>query len=358
MTPNPFIPTSLFEGVLIGGKPHFLEEIWDQITYFYATDVLSEILDHRVLQSFMVGICRMQRYYQFRHHLLCDVWDLMVRQLGIETTIHCHCIAMLVLSKYGRNGPEFELFIDLYSDQKMMDQIECQSVEFRQALTALNALGMNEEKWNLYHRVIAKSTVHDVYALCTIGQSECDLDKLQMILEIVGSEFVLNQLALYFLMALHGVAIESGDDMMRNDILQILNVDIGDLSKQIVARFKMNGKQWILRNGLDEQCLFGSNEKVDAVMADSGYIFEKAVGNEIFNEEAQTIHLKYHAEKRALCVLLADNDSDRDGRISVSVSIAMCADSHKFFQDILLHFRGQIESTVPTGTRLFDEGVA
>eukprot|EP01083_Nonionella_stella_P089577 249967_1 len=358
---NPFVLTSLLEGIIKFGYPHALQYIWNDIRH-NNHGLLSQMIDCRVLQSFMVGICRMQRYYQFEDHLLCNVWHLIVNQLHIEISTHCFCIAILTFSKYGRNGQEFGIFMDLISNHKMIRDIEIDSVGFRQVLTACGNLSMLDEMWSIYDGAVqCNDETHDVNALNTILNVEDRRHKLKHVLDIVRKCFEYKSLDLYVLIGLCRVADKCEDCEAKNEILKLLKSsgDIGiGMHDNIVACFDLNGKQCIVHNGMNEDCVFDSMKKVDELVEDSGYLFDHSVGNEIPNEKAREMHLKYHAEKKALCVLLNEMTSGArvDTICNVSVSISMCNDCHKFFAEMSKHCNREIHCADPKGLHVFQDG--
>ena len=143
---------------------------------------------------------------------------------------------------------------------------------------------------------------------------------------------------------------------MKTKICKLLNTgDDINVDKNIVACFDLNGKQWIMHNGMDNECQFNSVDKVDQLIQDSGYIFDNSVANEIPNNEARQLHLKYHAEKKALSVLLFEKASKMED-IRVSVSIAMCNDCHKFFAEMSKYCDRKIECNDPDGLHIFQHG--
>merc|ERR1712187_390192 len=89
-----------------------------------------------------------------------------------------------------------------------------------------------------------------------------------------------------------------------------------ELETSMVALFRMNGRQYLIQNGVDKQCAFGSNELLSKLMADSQYEIDTSVCiGSLFTDSVRQKHLKYHAEKKALAVLL---NQDGNGFIRVS----------------------------------------
>ena len=105
---------------------------------------------------------------------------------------------------------------------------------------------------------------------------------------------------------LYRAAFKCEDYQIVIEIDELVNIEYNDndINDNIVAYFELNGKQWILQNGLDNECKFDSNEKVDRLVKEIGYIFDESVGNEIPNKKARELHLKYHTEKKTLAILL------------------------------------------------------
>merc|ERR1712244_99936 len=98
----------------------------------------------------------------------------------------------------------------------------------------------------------------------------------------------------------------------------------------MVALFRMNGRQYLIQNGMNKQCAFGSNELLSKLMAESQYEIDTSVCiGSLFTDGVRQKHLKYHAEKKALAVLLNEDDDD-DMDLSVTVSMKMCRDCHNF----------------------------
>ena len=288
---------------------------------------------------------------------MCNIWDLIVNHLDVDINIHCFCIAVLTFSKYGKYSKEFTYFMALISKQNIMRQIPINSVGFRQILTAFGNLEMVDEMWSFYEQtVIDNCDKHDIQALNIIAHIEYRVDKLKYILDIVDEEFDLKSLELYSLVGLYRVATTCNNMEIKTKISKLLNTgDDINVDKNIVACFDLNGKQWIMHNGMDNECQFNSVDKVDQLIQDSGYIFDNSVANEIPNNEARQLHLKYHAEKKALSVLLFEKASKMED-IRVSVSIAMCNDCHKFFAEMSKYCDRKIECNDPNGLHIFQHG--
>ena len=71
---NPYILTSIFEGIINNGKPKYLEIIWNDWMHKYininhnSIECLSKIIDCRVIQSLIIATYKMEKYYQFQNN--------------------------------------------------------------------------------------------------------------------------------------------------------------------------------------------------------------------------------------------------------------------------------------------------
>jgi len=280
-----------------------------------------------------------------------------VNEAGIAISVKTHCIAALTLSKYGKNCREYQLFRQLISDCKMMSKIEKNSIFFRQILRAFANLKLFDEAWQFYEEKVGQNE-HDLAALILICEFEQRTDKLLQILDIIRRHFCfeeLSRLDLYLLVALHRIAIQFPESIFCNELRQQLDAHLnGQINENIVAKFELFGTQWLIANGADSECRFASMDKTDQIIKQSEYEFDCHVNNEIPNEIARQMHLKYHAEKKALSVLLFEQKQAKVHKISVS--IPMCRDCHNFFAKMSNFYECEIECVDPSGTHLFKNG--
>eukprot|EP01084_Bolivina_argentea_P011226 20971_1 len=165
---------------------------------------------------------------------------------------------------------------------------------------------------------------------------------------------------LYSLTGLYRIANKCNDNELKMQLKCIINIDIADDNKlniedNIIACFKLNGKQWIIQNGIDYECKWNSVYKINKLIIDYKYVFDDSVCNEIPNKIARETHLKYHAEKKALSILLFEAKKMEE-MCSISVSIPMCNDCHKFFAEMSKYCNCEIHCDDPNGLHTFMDG--
>ena len=120
-----------------------------------------------------------------------------------------------------------------------------------------------------------------------------------------------------------------GDQWIRDKIWNLLGRPHGEMTSKIAVVFRLNGEHYLMGNGVDEHCLFGSVPLGHSMFMESGYIQNGAVNNgSLRNKKSAELHLKYHGEKKALSVLLKEEVE----RPHISVSLEMCSDCHSFFE--------------------------
>ena len=134
-----------------------------------------------------------------------------------------------------------------------------------------------------------------------------------------------------------------------------INGDL-DLGDNMVAVFRWNGQQFLMRNGIDEHCPFGSFDLLHSLCADSGHYHDAALSKlqSLKNKKSAELHFKYHAEKKALAILLL---YAQDERPRITVSLKMCADCHSFFARMSSRYERTIQCTDRIGSHVFENGM-
>eukprot|EP01083_Nonionella_stella_P309395 1095640_1 len=74
------------------------------------------------------------------------------------------------------------------------------------------------------------------------------------------------------------------------------------------------------------------------------------------NKKSRELHLKYHAEKKALAVLL-QNGYDHEANLSVAISLKICKDCHQFFGAMSRFYGRTITCYDTNGKHVFIDGV-
>eukprot|EP01083_Nonionella_stella_P271906 921853_1 len=135
----------------------------------------------------------------------------------------------------------------------------------------------------------------------------------------------------------------------------LLNVVINRCNKQYFKYCKVTGYE-------SEGCPFDSHEKVDLLMREIDYKINTSICTEMSSEIARQKHLKSHSEKKALAIVLKQEDfesfSDKDQNIKIKVGMKMCQDCHAFFCQVSKKYNEHnIQCVDPVGTHLFLNGV-
>ena len=113
-----------------------------------------------------------------------------------------------------------------------------------------------------------------------------------------------------------------------------------------------------LQNGIDHDCTFHSLNKLNILFKQTGYIMDKSVCNgSLTNKKTKELHFKYHAEKKALAVLLTTNTNNDNHNLCITISMRMCRDCHNFFAKMSGHLNKTIECVDVNGIHVFERGV-
>ena len=405
-----FLLNSLLARLLHFGYPQNAESIWNDIMFKHKQNknLLSQIFYTHTLKLFILCIDKSSEYY--KHHPndnfnLNQIWNLLVKDLGIKPNLRCYCCAILACSKYGVESREFIIFdqivSDLLNDTKMIDELRSISTinpkPFCQILTGLGLLNKCDQMWKIYHLIIGE--YHSIDALNVLIEYEQNEHRAKEILDIIKAtkylstcslcksynvvnrkctrynqrnptnciihrnrneddvRFDVNNVHLFQLIALLRAAIKFEDDELKKYVLAILNNPrVNQLESNIVAMFRLNGQHYLMQNEVDRECSFDSMSKLNQLMAESGYEIDTSVCvGSLINANVREKHLKYHAEKKALAILLNQSDL-HDAELSVTVSMKMCRDCHNFFGAMSKYTQRQIKCIDPEMEHLFENG--
>merc|ERR1712228_727748 len=104
---------------------------------------------------------------------------------------------------------------------------------------------------------------------------------------------------------------------------------------------------------MGKQCKLQSIDKLNKLMKQSKYICNQSVCiGSVTNKKTRELHLKYHAEKKALAILLHDDDNN-DNDINIAISLKMCRDCHDFFAAMSLYSQRTLTCFDTNGKHVF-----
>ena len=90
---------------------------------------------------------------------------------------------------------------------------------------------------------------------------------------------------------------------------------------------------------------------MNELVKQSGYAFDNSVCiGSVTNQKAREVHLRYHAEKKALAILLHLKVEP----LTVAISLMMCRDCRAFFAAMSRHFEQTITCFDTNGKHEFD----
>ena len=154
---------------------------------------------------------------------------------------------------------------------------------------------------------------------------------------------------------LHRISVESRDMEMKRQLKEIMESK-EFMEKNVYAEFAMEGERFRLETGyeMDE---FASMRKVQRLMKTIGHSINPQCAVEMKSDRARETHLKSHAEKKALAVLMEHYGGKGNSEpIVVRVSMRMCVDCIEFFRKTSQCFLREIHCVDPKCTHVFTNG--
>eukprot|EP01083_Nonionella_stella_P023873 66025_1 len=301
--------------------------------------------------------------------ILFDIWDVAVNQQKIKPNLYCYCLATLCFSKHHDEGNQKmakKLLFDLESNSWMVSLLSANKSQLMQILNSYGNLGELDRMWSFYHhhRETYNDDKHDIDSLIVIAsQEDTSMHLLDDILNIVNTDFNLKQdVSTNHLIFFHRLAIKCDNKSMQQHIFKILQSK-SKIKSNVIAYFTLNNQSYSISTGYESDgCPFDSHDKVDVLMKEIDYKINTSICTELSSEIARQKHLKSHSEKKALAIVLKQEDfesfSDKDQNIKIKVGMKMCQDCHAFFCQVSKKYNEHnIQCVDPVGTHLFLNGV-
>ena len=366
------------------GEAQFVGDIWNDVMLSINRESPSDgnafTLCSLSLQSLILCVDR-SRYYH-RSSLLLEIWNLAVHQHGVRPNVHCHCLTILAFSKSSEQRDRQmaeRLLLNLENNDEMKQWMATNPLSLIQVLTSYGNIDSLDKMWAFYGEWTLKQNAsrHDIIALMVMSSKETRTDKLNDILDAVDQHIESDwnssrRITVDQLIGFHRVAIRVGNESIVNTISNALRIrhQLDDRQNvNVISTVQLNGRSMAMDTGYeragDRHYDHSANDKVDALMAEIGYVVDTSICPELPTESARRKHLKSHSEKKALAVLLHQKEAEskkgkdiNDSTLTVRVGMRMCADCHRFFCAVSRQYtRYNIRCIDPKGIHLFKNGV-
>eukprot|EP01083_Nonionella_stella_P282206 960369_1 len=334
----------------------------------YVADIWNEILKHKrirllnssALRSLILCVNRSRNHHE--PDILMNMWHFVVNEQNIAPDIHCHCLMTWSLSKHNQAMAQ-ALLTQLENSDEMQRLLATNHVDFLQILNSYANMTQFDKMWAFYNEYIErwKHGKHDVDALKNMATLYTQLSEglLHEIVRTLLRHFDLNcDLSVDELIVFHRIAAHTENKAMQDKISAVLQNKDKKIKMNVVSHFMLNGESHSICSGYDEGgCAFNSHQIVDALMQEIGYEMNtsECVYSQLSSDVAKRNHLKSHSEKKALAILLKQQNEQN---IKIKVSMRMCVDCHDFFCQISKQYKTQnIQCVDPKGIHIFQNGV-
>eukprot|EP01084_Bolivina_argentea_P062285 113889_1 len=199
---------------------------------------------------------------------------------------------------------------------------------------------------------------NDIMALNVLLTYQISKEKQRHILSIICNNFNVNEISYHDLIKCLRVAINCNHSITEQMIWNYLDDDKFNNKRdriEVNAWFELNGNNMTISNGF-ESCEFKSVCLVEKLIEISGFTFDKTCALQMgfVDQISKEKHLKSHAEKKALAILL--NQTEHCEYIKIYVSMRMCMDCHNFFKLISKCYKRTIECVDPKKQHIFKNG--
>lgn len=399
----------LFNTILENGDPTIIEIIWNKHLYKFDNHLLKLIFDSECIELLIFCIDCSSKYYLYHDDkfILISIWNKLIDSVGIQPNLKCFCMAIFAFSKYNKKKEYKKIFksliYSLINNKNFIYKLSLndKTMQFHQILTAIGNMNNLDLLHLFYDKVIINNNKpHNITALNILLQFETRPNVIKKILNIINTnsylnqcslckfytdyqcnlndnnktsknciiefekndkknnskEFDVNNLRLYECMSLYNYSKIYSDDKLKTKIWNLLNNPVLYNTENMIALFKLNGKQFMIENGIDNQCIYNSITKLNKLFKDSNHVIDDSAFNaSLRNKKTKELHFKYHAEKKALAILL-DEDKDNEN-IEITISMSMCNDCHSFFENVSKCYNNKTIKCVDIkGTHTFNNG--
>eukprot|EP01083_Nonionella_stella_P141862 437849_1 len=331
--------TVLLHHLIRSGETQHAANIWQDIRN--DKDTKRFTLNSLVLQSLMLCVNRTR--YLYHDEIVHEMWDVMVNERRVKPTLHCSTVALLLSSKY-QSKKMYHKILSTLDTSLLTSNHQC----FIQILTSCGSSSDMQNMWSFYNKY-ATVNGHDVMGLTVLASYETREHHMRNILNLV-SDLKRAALSTDQLIAFHRVALQCGHKEVQQNMRSVLQEH--KIKTNVFAQYRLGDECYFISNGYDSHCA----PKLDQLLKEIHYKPNTSVCKQfgqLLSDSATVKHLKHHAEKKALAILIKNNITS----IKIKVTMKMCIDCHDFFAKISKKYKDyRIECVDPTGIHLFQNG--